>query len=72
MPNQHVVPHEKGWAVRGEGSSRAEVVTETKQEAVEAARKLAQAQRSELVIHGKDGRIQTKDSHGHDPYPPKG
>ncbi|WP_217597858.1 DUF2188 domain-containing protein [Cohnella sp. GbtcB17] len=72
MPNQHVVPHENGWAVRGEGSSRPEVVTNTKQEAVQAARKLAQEQRSELVIHGKDGRIQTKDSHGHDPYPPKG
>ncbi|MDG0807970.1 DUF2188 domain-containing protein [Cohnella rhizosphaerae] len=72
MPNQHVVPHEKGWAVRGEGASRPEVVTNTKQEAVEAARKLAQEQRSELVVHGKDGRIQTKDSHGHDPYPPKG
>jgi len=72
MPNQHVVPHEKGWAVRGEGASRAEVVTETKKEAIEAARKLAKDQHAELVIHGKDGRIQTKDSHGHDPYPPKG
>ncbi|CAI6087394.1 DUF2188 domain-containing protein [Cohnella sp. JJ-181] len=72
MPNQHVVPHEKGWAVRGEGESRAEIVTDTKQEAIEAGRKLAQNQRTELVIHGKDGRIQRKDSHGHDPFPPRG
>jgi hypothetical protein len=24
------------------------------------------------VIHGRDGKIQSKDSHGHDPFPPKG
>ena len=27
---------------------------------------------TELVIHRKDGRIQSSDSHGNDPYPPKG
>jgi hypothetical protein len=25
-----------------------------------------------LVIHGKDGRIRDRDSHGKDPFPPKG
>ncbi|WP_338587823.1 DUF2188 domain-containing protein [Paenibacillus sp. Y5S-9] len=29
-------------------------------------------QKTELIIHGKDGKIQSKDSHGNDPYPPKG
>jgi hypothetical protein len=25
-----------------------------------------------LLIHGRDGRIRARDSHGHDPFPPKG
>ncbi|MEK4853867.1 DUF2188 domain-containing protein [Paenibacillus sp. FSL H7-0756] len=72
MPNQHVVPHEDGWAVKGEGNSKATVVTRTKQEAVDAGRAITKSQGTELIIHGKDGKIQDKDSHGKDPYPPKG
>ena len=34
--------------------------------------KLVAIKKSELVIHNKDGRISQKDSHGHDPHPPKG
>lgn len=70
--NQHVVPHADGWAVRGDGAERATGVYETKAEAIAAARGIARNQGTELVIHGHDGRIQSKDSHGHDPYPPKG
>jgi hypothetical protein len=70
--NQHVVPHEGGWAVQGAGASRATSVFDTKAEATDAARSIAQNQGTELVIHGRDGRIQSKDSHGSDPYPPKG
>lgn len=32
----------------------------------------ARNQGTEFYIHGKDGKIQNKDSHGNDPYPPKG
>ena len=70
--NQHVVPHADGWAVRGAGASRATETFDRKSEAVERAREIAQHQGTELVIHGKDGQIQSKDSHGHDPFPPKG
>ncbi len=34
-------------------------------------REISKNQGSELVIHGKDGKIQQKDSHGKDPNPPK-
>jgi hypothetical protein len=47
------------------------VITETKKEAVEVAREIARNNHSELVIHGKDGKIQDKDSYGNDPVPPK-
>jgi uncharacterized protein YdaT len=70
--NQHIVPHKNGWAVKGEGNERPSHVTKTKQEAVYLGRQIAANQGSELIIHGKDGKIQAKDSHGRDPYPPKG
>lgn len=70
--NQHVVPHKDGWAVKGEGNTRATSVHNTQKQASDAARRIAQNQQSELVIHRTDGRIRDRDSHGKDPYPPKG
>jgi len=70
--NQHVVPRDNQWAVQGAGASRATGLYDTKREAVERAREIAQNQQTELLIHGQDGKIQSRDSHGHDPFPPKG
>lgn len=70
--NQHVVPHGDAWAVKGEGNTRATSVHDTQAEASVAGRRIAQNQGAELVIHRPDGRIRDKDSHGLDPYPPKG
>lgn len=58
--DQHVIPLGNGWAVKRAGSDRFTVITETKREAVEVARKIAKNNNSELVIYGKDGRIQKK------------
>lgn len=70
--NQHVVPHPQGWAVKSEGSSKASSVHSTQAEAIAQGRKVAQNQSSELLIHGRDGRIRARDSHGNDPHPPRG
>lgn len=70
--NQHVVPHDRGWAVRGAGAQRASSVHSTQSEAISAARQTARNQGSELLIHGRNGQIRARDSHGNDPYPPKG
>lgn len=70
--NQHIVPHNDGWAVKGAGNQRATSVHDTQQSAIDAAREIARNQHSELVIHRSDGRIRDKDSHGNDPFPPKG
>lgn len=67
----HVVPHQDGWAVRREGSDRASSVHDTKQEALQNGRGLAQGARVELVIHGQDGQIQNSNSFGKDPNPPR-
>ena len=69
--NQHVVPHEDGWAVRGEGNQKATSIHSTKREALNVGRNIAANQQAELVIHGRDGKIQDKDSFGRDPNPPK-
>ena len=70
--NQHVVPTTKGkWGVRGEGNSKLTKVTSTQAQAIEVAREIAKNQKSEVVIHAKDGTIRDKDSYGNDPFPPK-
>ena len=64
--DQHVTPHPNGgWQVKGAGNSKATVRTNI-------GREISRNQGSELVIHGCNGQIRAKDSHGHDPYPPKG
>ena len=71
--NQHVTPHpDGGWQVKGEGNNRATVRTPTQSKAIDIGREIARNQGSELVIHRPNGQIRDKDSHGHDPYPPKG
>ncbi len=70
--NQHIVPHPGGWAVKPEGGDRASSVHPTQQDAIDRGRDVARNQGTELLIHGRDGRIRERDSHGHDPYPPKG
>ena len=68
----HVVPRGEGWAVAREGAKRASKVTETQKEAIGAGKKMAERDRTELVIHGENGRIREKSSYGNDPNPPKG
>ena len=69
--NQHVVPHQRKWAVRGEGNKRVTSTHDTQSEAIGSAREIAQRQRSEGVIHRPNGRIRDKDSYGNDPCPPR-
>lgn len=70
--NQHVVPHNGAWAVRGAGNSRVTSTHDTQADARQAARGIAINQQSEVVIHRPNGQIRDKDSYGHDPFPPKG
>ena len=69
--NQHVVPRDDGWAVRGAGNSKDTSRHDTQAQAINRAREIAQNQQSEVVIHRPDGRIRDKDSYGNDPIPPR-
>ena len=70
--NQHVVPHNGEWAVRGAGNTRTTSIHDTQAAAIDAARDIARNQSSELLIHGRDGQIRERDSFGNDPFPPRG
>lgn len=69
----HVVPNPAGgWDVKKGGSEKASNHFDKKADAVDKGREISQNQGSEFYIHGRDGKIQSKDSHGNDPNPPKG
>ncbi len=69
--NQHVVKHPDGWAVKGEGNSKATRVTETQKQAIDVAGQIAKNQKSDTKVHGRDGKIRAGNSYGNDPHPPK-
>jgi len=66
--DQHVTTHPNGWQVKGEGNTKATVVSKTQAE----SEKIAKNQKSEVVIHGIDGKIRDKKSYGNDPKNIKG
>jgi Uncharacterized protein conserved in bacteria (DUF2188) len=61
--NQHVIPHVEGWAVKGEGNSRATRVFYTQREAIEFGREVAIKQRAELVIHNRKGEVRDRNNY---------
>ncbi len=69
----HVVPSPNGgWDIKKGGAKRISGHFDKKVDAVSAGRKISTNQGTEFIVHGKDGKIQSCDSHGKDPFPPKG
>ena len=69
--NQHVLKNKDKWSVKGENNSKATKSFKTQKEAIHRARDIAKKNESEVVIHGRNGKIRDKDSYGNDPNPPK-
>jgi hypothetical protein len=70
----HVVPNSDrgGWDVTRPNADRASGHFDTQAQAIERGREISRNQGEELVVHGRDGKIREKDSHGRDKFPPKG
>ena len=69
----HIVPNpDGGWDVKRGDASRASSHHNTKRDAITRGREISRNQRTELRIHNRDGRIADSDSHGGDPFPPRG
>lgn len=58
--------------IKGEGNSRLTSTFDRQSDAIAAARQISKNQHSELFIHGRNGQIRERDSHGKDPFPPRG
>jgi uncharacterized protein YdaT len=62
--DRYVIPHkDHKWAIKNEGSSKAEKVFESKDEAVKQARKEARKANAGLTIQKRDGRVQQRISY---------
>lgn len=70
--NQHVVPNNGRWSVRGAGNTCVTQTFNTQREAIARAREIAINQQSEMFIHNRQGQFRDRNSYGNDPYPPKG
>lgn len=65
--NRHVVPHEKMWNIVAPGNHTAIEIHKRKKDAVASARLMCITSKGELVVHGKNGKIQYRNSYGNDP-----
>ena len=61
--NQHVVPHEKGWAIKGEGNSRYTDTFRKQSTAIRRAKRIANNHNPSVVIHREDGGIRDRISY---------
>lgn len=69
--NKHVVQNKNGgWDVKSGGAPVAH--QRTQKDAIQVANSIAKRDRTEVIIHGRDGKIRDKNSFGNDPFPPKG
>jgi hypothetical protein len=71
-PNFWVVRHRGGFSIKKEKTAHVLIPPSSQQLAITIARQLARANMSELIVQGESGRIRLRDSHGFDPFPPKG
>ncbi|MDL4841236.1 DUF2188 domain-containing protein [Aquibacillus rhizosphaerae] len=56
--DEHVIPHEDGWAVQAKDAQKAAYVFERKQEAIYQAKDIAKNKGTKVIIHKQDGEIQ--------------
>jgi hypothetical protein len=69
----HVTPTKDRWNVKREGAQRPAKTFDNKKDAVDFGKQTAKNQRlGQIIIHKKDGTIQTEHTYRKDPYPPKG
>jgi hypothetical protein len=59
------------WSVKRPGNDRASSIHDTQRAAADAGEKIAKADKVDLIIRGRDGKIRSKDSYGNDPNPPR-
>lgn len=57
---EHVIKHKNGWAVKAEDAKRVSEIKETKTEAIERAKEIAEHKGTDVIVHLADGSVQKK------------
>ena len=71
--NVHQVKHGSGWVNRKEGTNQVSSTHRTQQAAIDRGRQMAKQEKSEHLIHGRNGQIRERNTYtGEDPFPPRG
>ena len=73
-PSIHVVPSQTKpgrFVAKEEGNPKPITRPASQAETVKKAIPVAKENQSEVVIHGRDGKIRDSDSYGPDPMPPR-
>lgn len=67
--SKHVVKNGNSWVVKSGG----EIISnhKTQGNAIKSGKVEAKKDKTELVIHGVNGKIREKNSYGNDPCPPR-
>jgi hypothetical protein len=68
----HVVQRGQEWAVESEGAQHASSKHKTQGAAITAGRAQSKRNESELLVHGRDGKIRDRSTYGNDPRRTKG
>ncbi len=65
----HITKNSDGnWQGKLEGGKKASTTAETKAEVIQKTRELAKNQeQAQIIVHGKNGKIQTEWTYGDDP-----
>jgi Uncharacterized protein conserved in bacteria (DUF2188) len=71
-PNIWVVRYKTRFSIKEEGRSGYLIPPLTQALATTIGRMIARANGSELIVQSAHGRIRIRDSHGADPFPPRG
>ncbi|MEC1634933.1 DUF2188 domain-containing protein [Bacillus mojavensis] len=57
---EHVIKHKNGWAVKAEDAKRVSEIKDTKTEAIERAKEIAEHKGTDVIVHLADGSVQRK------------
>lgn len=67
--NQHILPHNEGWQIKGDIHAKPTQVTGTRDEAIAVAKEIAREENSEVIVYEKNGAIKDREFFGK--YPPE-
>ena len=68
----HVIPQDDRWGILEERENDAQSTHTTQDEAWQRGKELARERHTEALLHGADGQIRERNTHGEDPRVIKG